>query len=39
MTKSELDTIISLDADREAGYTDEDVIQDGVPALFLVPTN
>lgn len=27
------------DEDRKAGYTDEDVIKDGVPALFLVPIN
>ena len=26
-------------ADREAGYTDEDVMDDGVPALILCPVN
>lgn len=25
--------------DRQRGYTDEDVIDDGVPAVILVPTN
>lgn len=27
------------EADRKAGYTDEDVMEDGKPALILCPTN
>ena len=26
-------------ADRRAGYSEEDVVRDGVPALFLVPAD